>query len=247
MSDWDPFKPDTGLKDDYDGTITSAEFVQVNGGNYALQLVVTADDEEAPEIRLGCGKGWVSYDGGETVEGPSAKARFHAMTAYAKFIGSAMKSGAGDELQGRSQRDHQGRGPMHAALWQGLRFHFEVLNEPGDMPDPNGGTKWIPNPEGVNRVAPTKYLGTTEESTSSPDSKKTSSAQSSGTANTTSPSDSIHPADLATLTQHANELDFEPWVDHIMTLKDQSGSLFIKNKPVMALLASKDRYEALKG
>ena len=120
--------PDTGLKEDYNGTIASAMFTQNTQGtnqNYSLQLVVDADDGEQAIIRLGVGKSWSSYDGGETVVGATSTARFHQSTAYWRFITAANTSGAGEEMAKRNEA-YGLLGPCHANFWVGMRFHFDV-------------------------------------------------------------------------------------------------------------------------
>jgi hypothetical protein len=246
MSNWDPFKGDTGLKDDYDGTITAAEFLQDQRSKWTLQLTVHADDDEEPGIRLGLfGDTWTSYDGGETVEGPTKKATFDARSAYHRFMAAAMKAGAEDELRDRSNDIYGGRGPMHAALWVGLRFHFDVINVPGNRQNEAG--EWVKAEGGIPVVLPTKFLGTASAPsatsaapTSSPASTTTPAAQSNGAGS------DIHPDDLAVLKVHASSLEYAAFADKVMTLNGQDGQSMLKNKPVMAALANKDWYESLK-
>jgi hypothetical protein len=245
MSDnYDPFKFDTGLKDDYDATIITEEFKQSDYGNFGLVLTVEADDEEVIELRpLGCGKDWRSVDGGETVEGPSAKSRYHASAGISAFIAAAMKCGAEDELRRRSNEEFDGRVPFCAGLWHGLRFHWDVLEEKANRQ--NRETKeW--EEVVVNVVRPTKYLGTASASpavstTPSARSVTTTGAPSNGAAT------SIHPTDLAALTALATQHPFMEWVDKAMMLKGVDGELLLRNNAVKAMLSSEEQYNSLRG
>lgn len=249
MSDnYDPFKPDTGLKDDFDGTVITEEFKQSDYGNYGLVLTVEADDGEVIELRpLGCGKDWKSVDGGESVEGPSAKSTFHVNTGMSDWISFAMKAGAEEELRRRSKDEFSGRGPMHAGLWHIMRFHFDVVEQKANRQ--NRETKeW--EEVTVNVVRPTKYLGTATEvkssGTPSPSTASTSSVSQtafhSNGANTT-----IHPTDLATLQTLAQQHPFTKWVDKAMMLKGVDGELLLRNNAVKAMLSSEEQYNSLRG
>lgn len=241
--EYDPFKGDTGLKDDWDGVVISGEFVQQTGGNYALVLTNQADDGDMPEVRLGCGKGWTSYDGGETVEGASTKPRFHVMTAIQKFYTDAIAAGAGEELMKRN-RELNNRGPFTAGLTVGMRFHWEVVNEPGQR---NVDGVWTDVEGGIARLKVTKYLGTVDAPAAGHVQPSPSGAPSTTPAsNGSSTSTEINPTDIQTLTQLAKSHPYGDFTDEVMSTKDSSGSVFLKNKPVMALLGDEAWYEGLR-
>jgi hypothetical protein len=260
---WDPFKPGTGLKDDYDGTVKEAEFVQTQQGSWALNLTIEAEDGDSPELRLGVGgkaSGWTSFDGGETIENEGkARATFNERTGYARFIGAAMKSGAEDVLRSRSTELYGGRGPMNAGLWVGLAFHFEVVHVPSQRPDEEGTWKDVEG--GIPTVLPVKYLGdsvpqpgksagTGDVKTGRASTKgNPGSSQSTQSSLTNSESGlpAIHHQDLIILHQLANDLDYGSFVDQVMTLKDQGGVSMTRNKAVMAKLGDESWYEELKG
>jgi hypothetical protein len=259
-SEWDPFKGDSGLKDDYDGTVTTAEFVQGQRGGYSLELTIADEDQDETTIRLGVGSGWVSLDGGETVENEgSGKARFNERTGYQRFIGAAMKSGGAEVLRQRSNDEYAGRGPMHAALWNGLQFHFDVVHVPGQRP--NGEGVWEDVEGGIPTVLPTKYLGEgapQQVSSAGVGDAKTGRASTkanpsatqtnSGTAGTSaSGSLDIHPKVLEEMTSLAHTLDYGSWVDQVMMMKDDGGTPLAKNRPLMIKLGDESWYEELRG
>lgn len=252
MSDaFDPFKFDIGLKDDYDGMVSSGEFEQSQRGNWGCKVTVQADDGEAPEIVLGLGKDWVSYDGGQTVEGPTPKSRFNERSGWAKFLASAMTAGAKDELYKRSAT-YDNRGPMHASLLNGMRFHFDVIHEPGQRPGDDGVWKDVEG--GIPVVRPTKYLGLANGAPSNTAPVSTPQPVQAAQPATTSPEttngathNDIHPDDLRTLKISAATSDnHESFADTVMGLKKTDGTPMLKDKSIMTQLASREWYESLK-
>lgn len=245
----DEFTGDSGLKDDYDGTITTAEFEQSERGNWQLRLVVSADDgEEVPYLYSvgGKDKGWQSFDGGETIQSPSAKSRFHVNSAMQKLIDRVMAiPEASEVLRERSATTFDHRGPFHAALWLGLRFHWDVVTEKQNRPK-EGTDEWEERDVQVSR--PTRFLGEAKGKVSG----------STGTANSTSTpaspstngntSTDITEEDLKLLTRLAatNET-YEEFVDAAMDATGSNGETFLKNKPVMKLVSKKDWYASVKG
>lgn len=157
MSDslWD--SPDSGLKEDFDGTITfETRWNQFEGGNFTLDLKIQADDGDTVFVRgLGAGKNWTSYDGGESIQGPTSKAKFHAKTGMWKWIAAATKAGAGDYLRAKDAELGGGNGRTFAKVWDGLRFHFDVVDEQGTKRDDDGNFRDAT----VQVIRPTAFLG----------------------------------------------------------------------------------------
>lgn len=245
----DEFKGDTGLKDDYNGTITTAEFTQGQRGNWNLHLVITAEDGDEVEQNYSVGgadKGWTSYDGGETIEGPSQKARFHDRSTVQQFIYAAMAAGAEDELRNRSQTLYGSRGPFHAALWQGLSFHWDVVKEKQNRPDEQ--QQW--HEVEVDVMRPTKFLGTSGgRSPRTPANQTTAQGGTGSNAPTQAPSSNGSDADTDTIILKGlarTATDHGHFADLVMEAADSAGEPFLKNKPVMKQLAQKEWFEALR-
>lgn len=226
---FDIFQPDTGLKDDYDGTIESALFVQQDSGAYAAQLVVAADDGEEAIIKLGVGKNWSSFDGGETISGATTTTRFNNRTAYSRFLTAAMNSGAGDDLRERSEKLYSGLGPCHANFWVGLRFHFDVFIDRDAQRFNEETKKWEKDPDGRPYVSPTKYLGT-------------------GSTHTATAPTLMDAADLELVRGLAETSDdYQSFCQAVIGAQDSTGNPMAKNKTVMAKLADQGWYAELKG
>lgn len=141
--EYDPFRTDSGFKDDFDGEVVEAWFStdpQYNSGKTLLYFCkVLADDGEEVENRYGTGTGWNSYDGGITAEHEKDTAdrpkAFQNGTAYAEFFATAMEAGAEEELRRRSREELNNQGPRNANLMKGLRFHWEVKTEKRNIKD----------------------------------------------------------------------------------------------------------------
>lgn len=259
QDDVDLLTPDTGLKEDFDGTIFAAEWVANQKGNYSLTLRVLADDDDEVEIRLNLGpttKNWTSYDGGETVTNQSSnRGKFHLQSDYFRWLAAASKAGAEEEIRerGRKRFDGAGQGPRHAALWLGLKFHFDVVNEPGRRSGEDGVWKDVEIPA----IRPTKYLGSGEEEekeTPAPKARKTPPASRAQTNSPPSTSVSPHANgpeissdDLAILRQLAGQAaDYESFADTVMETEDSDGVVFVKNRAVMTAMADESWFEGLK-
>lgn len=161
---YDPFKGDTGLKENYDGTIVDAWFgtdSNYNDGNTLLAYMkVAADDGEEVELRYPCGPDWGSFDGGETAEHPRGESKgFSTNVAYYQFFAEALNVGADEELRGRSKGVGGGKGPRAAVIWKGLRFHFDLHRETKKFKDRTSGEMVERE---VVRTLPTAFLGTGE-------------------------------------------------------------------------------------
>ncbi|MDA8400320.1 MAG: hypothetical protein M0008_09815 [Actinomycetota bacterium] len=157
---FDEFAGDAGLKSDYDGVITHAEFgidPQYNGGaTTLLKLTIQDDDGEEVVQMYPCGSGWDSVDGGETIEHDRGKRSINNRTALFKLLKAAMDAGADDVLRERSARQFGKLGPRAAGIWTGLRFHWDAVTETYSFKDRSTGEE--KTGESV-RIVPTKYLG----------------------------------------------------------------------------------------
>jgi len=159
MSDeFNPYKPGSGLKDDFDGVIVDGTFTtDPQTGGTSIILMVQCDDGDEWPARYGCGTGWESYDGGDTVRHPGGERQlFNANTAYSDFMQHAWDAGGKDDMLGRIKSVG---GPTVAANWNQMKFHWEVLERPIRVPrdDESGRRVWENST--MNRTLPTKYLG----------------------------------------------------------------------------------------
>jgi len=236
---WDIFEPDRGLKDDYDGTIDSALFIQNEDASWACQIVVKADDGEDPQpyvLSLGPKSGFSSVDGGEVVSGPKPETKINENTAYWKFLKRCMTAGAGEEMRKRSDTLYEGRGPLHAHFWDGLRFHFDVIIDKSARTKDEETGKWGPvkdelTGEVVGRAVsiPTKFLGVG------------SSLQSASTPSL------MDAADRATLISVAKESeDHAAFMQAVLAVKDSNDQPMAKNRAVMSRIADKEWFEELR-
>lgn len=192
---YDEFSGGTGLVDDYDGTITDAFFSTDanynNGQTLCLHLEVATDDTSNPEVvnLYPCGPDWASYDDGETAEHPKGeKQRFNGNTKVMKLIAAAIATGpeAEAEMRRRSRELFNGLGHRYAALWKGMKFHWNVQTEDVKFTDKMG--KLVERQ--TNVVVPTAWLGVDESippmarsGGSAAGNTATSSTSSSSTAN----------------------------------------------------------------
>jgi len=233
----DLFTPDTGLKENFDGTITDATWAQSDlGAGFGLALTIDADDGDLAFVRLGAGRDWISVDGGVTlVNETNRNARFNERSGYWRWIAAAMKAGANTDLQQRSKERFNGEGPLHAEFWVGYRFHFDVVNEPGRRPDEQGN--WHDVEGGIPAIRPVKYLG--RESAQSPSQPTTTATN--GNDSDISETDMINLKVLAK--QHD---DYGKFADAVMETVSENGEPFFKVRNVMTAIARKEFYETLR-
>lgn len=267
----DEFTGDSGLKDDYDGTIVKSEFEQSERGNWQLHLVVAADDGDEVDYFYSVGakdKGWTSYDGGETIQGATAKSKFHDQTAMQKFIYKTMDTEAANVLRERSAGLYNRRGPFHAALWLGLRFHWDVVTEKQNRPQKKivdgietNEEEWVETDVQVSR--PTRFLGVADGTTpaaapaAAPVAAGSSGPQpmaaneggpATNGASTSSGYEGVSDEEVASLTKLALMSDSHgDFVDAAMEADGPGGEKLIKNRAVVKLIGKKDFYESVKG
>lgn len=230
------FEPDTGLKEDYDGTIVDASFVQGDNLGWSLQLTILADDgdEITPKFSLGAKSGFTSYDGGETVQGPSPTTKLKESTSFYKFMNQCAKAGAAEDMKNRSDTLYDERGPLHAKFWVGFRFHFDVImDKTARRPNDETG-QWDLVRDATGAVVgapisiPTRYLGI-------------------GSVDNGHQSSLMDNADLETITHLASITDdFTSFAQAVLDMKDSHGQPMAKNKTIMGKLNQK-WYEELRG
>lgn len=124
---WD--NEETGLLDDYTGTIVEAWFgVDANYNPDATLLFWKFKVDDPPSDlpdgetteRFPVGKGWQSFDGGDTIEDPERPGRvtLHAQSTYRRVIRTCLEEfGMGTILENRGSA-------LNASVWQGLKFHM---------------------------------------------------------------------------------------------------------------------------
>lgn len=241
----DPFRGESGLKDDFDGVITEAWFVKdpgQNGGNAYLNLKVLADDGDEVEQRYSCGPDWAVYSGGENVQHPKDKpekikvfnnaSKIQGLVVQARDV--MAEAGAVEVLLARSKKHASdnypnGEGARYADLWPGLKFHWEIKSE---------DYKFTRNGEEVkgttNTVLPTKYLG--EVAVSPP-----SGGGSGGTSTGSGTGTSIPAPLLAQITAIAKAKgDYGQFVDAIMQIDGA-----VENQALMSKVADETWYKEL--
>lgn len=241
--EYDEFRTTTGLKDDYDGTVTDAFFGKPQSGGDRLMLFmkITAEDGDEVENRYGIGNGWATYDGGKTVEHASDK-YFNNRTAWAEFYTAAIKCGA-KEAMGKSSANLDRRGPRDARLFVGFRFHFNVHTETMMLPqrdeagqpvrDERGQV--VTNPVDVNRVLPTSFLGLANDGPK----ESSKASRTSGADSRSSTNGSALAAKVKVL---AKTKPFNEWVDAVM---DLPGAM--DDDELVAKLGDEDYYASLRG
>lgn len=166
MPEHDPWSGTSGLRDDFDGTITSFKFVydsEYNNGNTLIaRLEIEPDDGGEPEVlKLSTGSGWEDDAKGTKAkreDGSDPKGfnkscnlqRFFAAAAETDFL-ETMKSSV----------------PWDGTIWPNQRFHFE--RREFDAFDKDSKKPEV--------TCPTEYLGRAGEEKAAP--KRTASKASS--------------------------------------------------------------------
>ena len=119
------WETETGLPDDFEFTVTDAAFLKSaefkNGEILFLNLTGDTDELGEHEIRVACGPGWESLDGGKTArhESGNPKKGFNANTHMGLWIDRCVK-----ELDLGSTLGPRGEA-TDAKVWVGLKFHMK--------------------------------------------------------------------------------------------------------------------------
>lgn len=163
----DDFQLESGLKDDFDGTITAdtyfgaprkeyADKAAVSGGTLdpVLQLVILPDgDGEEPitqQYSLGPGKQWqVVKDGREIVSAKSPDShRFNMSSRGGELVSKMFElAGSGDKVKGQEFFIKRDAYMTEVGFYAGLRYHFKVEKKPTVGGEPS------------NVLLPNKFLG----------------------------------------------------------------------------------------
>lgn len=153
MSDGSTWQTETGLPDDFEFGIKDAAFLrsaEVKGGEQVF-LALTGDTDTMGEyeLRLPCGPGWDTVDGGKTIrhESGNAKKGLNNNTDYGKFIDACVKElDLGGVLGPRGEA-------TEAKVWVGLKFHMKQREF--SFPDKQNPGQEIQ----YYRLLPQAYLG----------------------------------------------------------------------------------------
>lgn len=233
--EFDPYKPGTGLKDDFDGTIVDSNFTtDPQTGRCSLILMVQADDGDEVPQRYGCGSDWDTFDGGETVRHPKGeRTLFSNQTAYSDFMVHAMEAGAREVMY---QRLRDGLGPRAAANWHGLKFHWEVLPRPTRTRNDETG-EWENTT--INRTLPTKFLGADGQGTLPVDGTVAA-------APSADPLSGVDPVIKAKVVKAAKESDsYTAFIDAMLGLSDGDGTPIMEIPEIGQAVADEDWYNRL--
>lgn len=146
------WETETGLLDDYVGTITRSWFATdaryQDGNVILLHWEIATTDPDHPEVteKFPVGSGWDSADGGATVAHEKGRQKFNVQSIYGKIVDRVTKADGvlHDVFPVMKQR---GR-PTQANIWEGLTFRFkrEEFNYGGEI-----GTR--------SRVMPVAFQG----------------------------------------------------------------------------------------
>lgn len=165
--EFDPFKPDPGLPDNIDLTVTGGEFGWHDKYGDSLVFTLRGDTmgEDGPgetDILYSAGKGWEPFDDGKGMRREDGRKRgINKGSGYWKLIEAAMKCGAEDEMR---QRAAAGADPFRADMWVGLKFHMERFSEEWeDRNDRDDDGK--PKKKETTRLLPVSFLGVVGDGT----------------------------------------------------------------------------------
>ena len=239
--EFNPYKPGSGLKDDFDGVIVDGVFTtDPQSGATSIILMVQADDGDEWPARYGCGNGWESYDAGVSVKHPGGNRQlFNASTAYSDFMQHAWDAGAKDDMLARIRTVG---GPIVAANWNGMKFHWEVLDRETRRPEDreDGSRVWMDVK--IQRTLPVKYFGMAGVQESLPVSSSSTSAIS-ATGDPLSVLDSVTAAKVRQVAQQAPT--YEKFIDGMLALTSAAGTPIMDLVEIGTAVASSDWYEAL--
>jgi hypothetical protein len=242
MSDeFNPYKPGSGLKDDFDGTIVDGVFTtDPQTGNTSIIIMVQCDDGDEWPGRYGCGSGWESYDGGATVRHPGGQRQlFNAQSAYSDFMQHAWDAGGKDDMLGRIKSVG---GPTVAANWNGMRFHWEVMERPIRRPEDreDGSRVWVDAT--VPRTLPTKYLGTS----GGVEQPQLLTSATPATGVSADPLNVLDGVTAAKVRQAGREsASYEQFIDRMLALTNSTGTPIMDFVEIGTAVASRDWYESL--
>lgn len=252
----DPFHLDTGLKDDYDGTVIDEWFGTTDnaGDTLFLFLKIAADDGEEVERRYSCGDGWQTFDGGVTAEHATRKF-FQNNSNIGLLVTRAFSIGAEEQLRKRSA-ELNNLGPKHAKLWHGFRGHWNVESETFKIKDRDEGSETFGQmvERTSNRLLPTSFEAFVEQATSQPTNtppisaapQQTTATDEAATAQssnepTPGPFVNVPVGQQQMIRALAKQNGFAEWIDKVMALPG-----VIENDTLMAGISDEAFYNQLR-
>lgn len=245
--EFNPYKPGSGLKDDFDGTIVDGVFTtDPQTGNTSIILMVQADDGDEWPGRYGTGSGWESYDAGVSVKHPGGQRQlFNAQSAYSDFMQHAWDSGAKDDML---ERIKTVGGPTVAANWNGMRFHWEVMERPIRRPEDreDGSRVWIDAT--TPRTLPAKYLGMAgiQEAIPGVSSTSDTGASASGAKSPADPLTVLDAVTAAKVRQAGKDAPtYEAFIDKMLGLTTTTGTPIMDFVEIGTAVADSNWYTAL--
>lgn len=251
MSDeFDPYKPGSGLKDDFDGWIKDGVFANEQYGVNIILMLECDDGEEYP-VRYSVGSNWDTYDAGETVSHPAGSRQlFSGNSAYSDFMLHAMEAGAKDVLY---QRVKDGAGPRFSSNYNGLSFHWEQLERPVRRPRVDDAGQRVKDERGreiwenstMPRLLPVRFLGVHEGQQTLP----TVGAAAAVEQGPMSDADPLRVLDAITagkVRQAAKRSgDYVTFVDEMLELTDSSDNSIMDHEQIKEALADEGWYASL--
>jgi hypothetical protein len=222
--EYDEFDTDKGLKDDFDGVIQSAMFAPGEYGT-TLTLNLLAEDGDEIDAMYRVGPDWATFDGGQTIEHPSKKVKLNSRSQASVLVRAAMDAGAEKVIRERSAANDK-IGPRGTVIWPGLKFHWGVVENSYDLPDPTPE-----DPKHMRTVTsakqyPTEFLGEVEVS---------------DVSTTSSTGGDIPESTMTTLTELAQKFPFKSWVDECLKLDECHDTV------VVMKLSDESFYDSLRG
>lgn len=146
----------------------------------------------------------------------------------------------------------ENRGPQYAELWEGLRFHWDVLVRNGRQ---RKGDEWVDAV--VERMLPVRFLGdvgvqgvqqqlpTTEVGTSAPVTPQTPQTPVQNVQHVALAS--LTPADQQRVIALAQQQDFGGFVDGVMALPKEGGGSMMDVGALIQALSDEQFYQSLRG
>jgi len=247
--EFDPYKPGSGLKSDFDGWIKDGVFASESYGTNII-LMCDCDDGEEYAVRYSIGSGWESYDAGETVQHPAGPRQlFSGNTAYSDFMVAAMEVGARDVLY---ERVKAGAGPRFASNYNGLGFHWDMVERPTRQPKVNELGERVRDDRGREiwenttrpRLLPVRFLGVRDVQDHLPGSGAAAySERFQSGADPLAVLDTLTAAKVRKAAERAG--DYISFVDEMLELTDGNDASIMDHDEIKEALANEDWYASL--
>jgi hypothetical protein len=247
----DEYAGETGLKDDYDGTIVEAWFDRDPNkfsGNAYLTLKIEADDGDEVEQMYGCGAEWDTYDAGKSVAHPQddpareKMKKFHVNTKIQRLINTAHALDGVIDAWAQNKEKYGNppkTGARFANIWEGLRFHWEVETEEVTLNDRQTGE---PRKVTMTTSLPTAFLGVAGAGSGAAGAGSASSSTTpAGAGNPASVLDGVDPTTAKQVVALAKANDYNTFVDKVMELP-----AVLENGPLMSSVADEAWYNTIR-